>query len=193
MKIELTMPAWAVELQSGLPDEIKDVAERMKTVIEFSRQNFEHDTGGPFAAGVFEKDSGRIVAIGVNLVVPSKCSSAHAEIMALSLAQQAIGNFDLGATGIADHQLVVNARPCAMCLGAVVWSGVRSVACAASGHQIEELTGFDEGPVHPDWKTELEQREIEVIDGLMAEEACAAFREFATLGRTVYNARSRSG
>ncbi len=128
----------------------------MRTVIRFSRLNFQHQTGGPFAAGVFEKESGKVIVIGVNLVITSGISSAHAEIVTLSLAQQMLKAFDLGGSGMPAYQLVVNARPCAMCLGAIPWSGVRSVIVGASGEQIEKITGFDEGPIHPGWRGELE-------------------------------------
>ncbi|MEM7453943.1 MAG: nucleoside deaminase [Planctomycetota bacterium] len=190
MNIEIVLPDWAVEKIAQLPDAIEDVESRMRTVIEFSRINFEQDTGGPFAAGVFEKESGRIVAIGVNLVVPSGISSAHAEIVTLSLAQLETGEFDLGAPGLPHHQLVVNAQPCAMCFGSIPWSGIRSLVFAASGNDVEEITGFDEGPVHPEWRKELQQRGIEVADGLLAEEARQVFRDFSTSGRPVYNGRS---
>ena len=190
MKIEIQMPDWAVTETAKLPEAIPNLEDRMRTVIDFSRRNFEEDTGGPFAAGVFEKETGKIVSIGVNLVVPSSCSSAHAEIVALSLAQHNLETFDLGGKGMPEHQLVVNARPCAMCFGSIPWSGVRSVVCAASGEQIEELTGFDEGPIHPQWKKELDKRGIEVIEGLLESEACDAFREFAKANRVVYNGRS---
>jgi hypothetical protein len=54
---------------------------------------------------------------------------------------------------------------------------------------MEELTGFDEGPIHPDWEGELRRRGIEVRTGVLRAEALAAFQEFATSGRPVYNAR----
>ncbi len=161
----------------------------MREVIRFARLNFERDTGGPFAAGVFERDSGRLVALGVNRVVATGCSSAHAEVMALSLAQRALGGWDLGVEELPRHQLVVNWRPCAMCYGAVLWSGVRSLAIAGSGPELEELTGFDEGPLTSDWDLELERRGIEVIDGVLREEACAVFRAFGESAATVYNPR----
>ena len=189
----ITLPDWAIEELAGLPECITTLEDRMAAVIRFSRLNFEHDTGGPFAAGIFEVESGRVVTIGVNRVVPSNCSSAHAEIVALSLAQRAIGSFDLGGDGLADHQMVVNWRPCAMCFGAVPWSGIRSLVIAGSGSELEELTGFDEGPIHPDWKMELESRGIDVIDGLMREEACEVFRAFGESDRLVYNGRLGTG
>lgn len=161
----------------------------MRTVIHFSERNYQEGTGGPFAAGVFEKESGRPVVIGVNRVVPSNCSSAHAEVMTLSLAQKLLNSWDLGAVGMPTHQLVVNWRPCAMCYGAVIWSGVQSLVIAGSGKELEEITGFDEGPVPADWQGELEKRGIELIDGLLTDEAVAVFKGYAGSGALVYNGR----
>ena len=44
-------------------------------------------------------------------------------------------------------QIVVNAQMCAMCLGAVIWSGVKEVCYAATSREVEQITGFDEGPL----------------------------------------------
>jgi tRNA(Arg) A34 adenosine deaminase TadA len=189
-KLELSLPDWAeAELAAQAGNAFTTVEDRMRLVIELARQNFERDTGGPFAAGVFDEHTGRLVAIGVNRVVPMRCSSAHAEVMALSLAQQAVGTHDLGAPGQPPHQLVVNWCPCAMCCGAVVWSGVRALAVAGSGDELEQITGFDEGPIHPDWEEELARRGVRVTDNVLRDETCAMFRDFAESGRPVYNAR----
>jgi tRNA(Arg) A34 adenosine deaminase TadA len=190
MKFEVDLPTW-VDLESQkLPPAIPDLESRMRTVIQFSRLNFEQSTGGPFAAGVFEKSTGKVVVIGVNRVVPTNVSSAHAEIVAISLAQQKLQTFDLGGPGMPEYQLVVNGRPCAMCYGAIVWSGIRSVVIGASGTEIEAITGFDEGPIHPNWLAEYQRRGIEVIENVLAEEACTVFRAFAASGQPVYNGRS---
>ena len=189
LRFDLALPAWAVAALGELPAHLLTLDERMAAVIDFARRNFREGTGGPFAAGVFERDSGRLVVIGVNRVVASNCSSAHAEIMALSLAQKRLGTYDLGGVGLPAHQLVVNWRPCAMCYGAVLWSGIRSLVIAGDGPELEAITGFDEGPVHPDWRQELEKRGIEVVQDVLREEALAAYREFAAAGQLVYNAR----
>ena len=187
--INVVLPEWAIEELARLPEYIPNLEARMRAVVRFSRLNFEHDTGGPFAAGIFERDSGKMVTIGVNRVVPSNCSSAHAEIVALSLAQQKLETFDLGGPGLPAHQMVVNWRPCAMCYGAVPWSGVRSLVVAGSGPELEELTGFDEGPIHPKWKEELEKRGIDVVNNILTDEACEVFRAFGQSQRLVYNGR----
>lgn len=187
--VTLFLPEWLETELRKIPANIPDVETQMATVIRFSRLNFEHDTGGPFAAGVFEVDSGRVVSLGVNRVVPLHCSSAHAEIMALSLAQHHLAAFDLGGPGLPAHRLVVNWRPCTMCFGAVLWSGVRELVIAGSGPELEALTGFDEGPIHPEWRRELHQRGILFREGLLRETALDVFRAFGESERLVYNAR----
>lgn len=189
MEFTLSLPDWAVEEHKHLPTHLPTLEERMAQVIRFSRLNFEKGTGGPFAAGVFERDSGKLVVIGVNRVVVSNCSSAHAEVMTLSLAQKILGTFDLGGAGMPAYQLVVNWRPCAMCYGATIWSGIRSLAIAGSGPELEIITGFDEGPIHPEWDKELAKRGVELIDNVLNDEAIKVWRDFAASGALVYNGR----
>ncbi len=187
----LSMPSWFDAFAGLLPDHVKSPVEGMAIIIELSRLNIVHDTGGPFAAGVFESGSGRIISLGVNRVMAHNCSSAHAEIMALSLAQKRRGMYDLGGKGMPSHDLYVNWLPCTMCFGAVLWSGVKRLVIAGHGGELEEITGFDEGPRPANWKEELTRRKIEVLDGVMRNEAIEVFREFRDRGSTVYNARQR--
>ena len=114
----------------------------MAFVVDLARRNVEHGTGGPFAAGVFERDTGGLIAIGVNMVEPSQTAVAHAEMVAITLAGRAVGSFDLSVRGATE--LVASTEPCAMCLGAVPWSGVRRLVCGATDADAREV-GFDEG------------------------------------------------
>jgi len=189
-RFDLSLPDWAAaELAAHATAPFTTVEERVRLTIALARKNFELDTGGPFGAAVFDDDTGRLVSIGVNRVVPMGCSVAHAEVMALSLAQRALGTHDLGGPGQPARQLVVNWCPCAMCCGAVVWSGIRSIVIAGSGPELEQITGFDEGPIHPDWAGELTRRGVRVTDGVLREETRQMFLDFAKSGRPVYNAR----
>lgn len=187
---EISLPDWAIEENRKLPDAIPNLEDRMRAVIQFSRLNFEQQTGGPFAAGVFERDSGNVVVVGVNRVVPSNMSSAHAEIVAMTLAQQIVGSFDLGSDPSKAYQLVVNARPCAMCFGAIPWSGIVDLVVGASGSNIERLTGFDEGPIHPNWQDQLTSRGIQVTEDVLEAEACDVLQAFGESDAMVYNGRS---
>jgi len=188
MEFTISLPDWAIEENRKLPSHIPTIEERMRHVIRFSRLNFENGTGGPFAAGVFERDTGKVVVIGVNRVVPSKCSSAHAEVTTLSVAQQILGTHDLGSAHLPDYQFVVNWRPCVMCYGATIWSGIKSLVIAGSGPELEDITGFDEGPIHPEWDKELNKRGIEVINNVLKDEAIAVYKAFAASSALVYNA-----
>ncbi len=54
----LDLPAWASAELQRLPEHLPDVEARMAAVLRFARLNWERETGGPFAAGVCERDSG---------------------------------------------------------------------------------------------------------------------------------------
>lgn len=162
--------------------------DRMRFVLDLARESVAAD-GGPFAAAVFEHDSGRLLAAGANRVVASGYSCAHAEMIALSLAQRRLGHYDLGQPRFPACELVSSAEPCVMCLGAVLWSGVRYLSCGARGEDVTAL-GFDEGPKPPDWIGELRRRGIEVSPDVLRDEACLILRDYQAAGRPIYNARS---
>lgn len=187
-QVSIALPEWLLKRMAALPDALSE-ARAVDLTLELAQRNFEEDTGGPFAAVVLEKASGRLVSVGVNRAVPESCSSAHAEVTALSLAQRALGSFDLGGPGLPEHAIVVSWRPCVMCFGAVIWSGVRTVVTAGSGPELERLTGFDEGPMVDDWQSALRARGIEVKDAVALDRAIDVVRAFSRSGRLVYNAR----
>ncbi len=76
-----------------------------------------------------------------------------------------------------------------MCYGATIWSGITSLVIAGAGSKVEDITGFDEGPLRDNWQEELEGRGISVTVGVLLEEALAGLRHFANSGALVYNAR----
>jgi tRNA(Arg) A34 adenosine deaminase TadA len=137
---------------------------------------------------VVDSESGQVLSVGVNLVLEAGLSAMHAEVVALSLAQRRLRSWDLGADG-ARLDLISSARPCLQCLGAVLWSGVRSLAFGADGSEVERITGFDEGPYPTEWETELDRRGIAVADGVRHDRALQVLEEFAASGAVVYNAR----
>lgn len=186
---DVVLPAWVGPAVTLWPAEVTAAERRMELVLDLARRNVLEKTGGPFAAAVFTCDTGRVVAAGVNRVVACNCSSAHAEVVALSLAQRRLGVYDLGGEGLPRHELVVNWRPCAMCFGALLWSGIRQLTIAGSGPELETLTGFDEGPIHPEWRRELASRGIGLSEDVCRREAVELFRWFAESGSEVYNPR----
>lgn len=185
-----TLPPWLVAKLPTLPTELHSEDERVRLTNELADRNWREGNGGPFAALVVDNATGELVSVGVNVVLSSGLSSTHAEVVALSLAQVRTGGWDLGADR--DLQLVVNWRPCAMCYGALIWSGVRHLLIAGSGPECEDLTGFDEGPLHSEWAAELEARGIRVTEGVLRDDAIAVFDAYGKSDATVYNARGTS-
>jgi len=174
-------------IESG-PQAFASPEERVRFTIELARLNTVEKTGGPFGAAVFESRSGKLVAAGVNVVVTSSCSHAHAEMVAILLAQQKLSTYDLGLSSLPDHELVSSCEPCAMCFGAIIWSGVKKLVFGATG-KTAKAAGFDEGPKPRLWIRALEQRGIEVTPRVCCKEAEAILENYAASGGLIYNAR----
>ena len=187
----MTPPALNIELPEWVPalapaDACSpDPGARMGLAIALAEANVAHG-GGPFGAVVTERGSGRLVAAGVNLVLATNASIAHAEVVALTLAQRRLASYDLAREPDWDFELVTSAEPCIQCFGAVIWSGIRSLICGARSEDAE-AAGFDEGPKPPAWEEELRARGIGVARNLRREEAARVIREYAAAGGPVYN------
>ncbi|MCC6405907.1 MAG: nucleoside deaminase [Planctomycetes bacterium] len=181
---EVRLPRW---LAAGRRDAARRFAtpdERMAFVLTLAERNVVEATGGPFAAAVFDRASGELVSVGVNLVVASGLSLAHAEVVALSLAERALGTFDLSS---ADVELVTSAEPCWMCLGALHWAGVRSIVCGARDADVRAI-GFDEGHKPEDWAAEFARRGVAVRRDVGRDEALRVLARYRAAGGPIYNA-----
>jgi tRNA(Arg) A34 adenosine deaminase TadA len=160
--------------------------ERMELAIALARANVERETGGPFGAAIFEAGTGRLVSVGMNSVVRLSNSALHAEMVAFMMAQHRLGSFTLKAAGLPEHELFTSCEPCAMCLGATLWSGVQRVVTGAAR---EDATGlqFEEGPVFPESYRYLEERGLRVERHVLREAARAVLELYRTQGGTIYN------
>lgn len=182
-EVRLSLPDWIVsDVDTGA---LYPTAEtQVALAIRLSSLNVARASGGPFGAAVFDA-SGHVVALGVNRVLPERCSLAHAEIMAMMLAQQRLGRARLDETG-ESFVLATSAQPCCQCYGATVWSGIGTLLIGARAEDVESLTEFDEGPLPQDWIGELERRGITVHRDIHREAACAVLREYASRGGQRY-------
>ena len=169
--VSLQLPEWITTEIDGdalYPGEL----EKMELAIRLARMNVEHRTGGPFGAAIFREPTGELISVGVNRVVPETCSVAHAEMMAYMLAEAALGIHRLNENSPVKFTLASSAQPCAMCFGALPWSGVEHLLFGARSEDVENLTNFDEGPVPSDWETQLTKRGITVRKDILRSEAC---------------------
>lgn len=185
-RIVIDPPAWL----AGFTDWSRALAtddDRMRLAISLARENVGRGTGGPFAALVIERESGRVVSAGTNSVLRLNNSALHAEVMACMTAQQRIGSWSLAAPGMPVHDLVTTCEPCAMCLGAALWSGVQRIVCGADREDALRL-GFDEGPVFPESWEYLEARGITAVRHVRRDEARAVLAAYVAAGGLIYNA-----
>ena len=185
-EIRVAYPPW-VQRQVAWDAIYSTDEERMRLAIAVARWNVLESTGGPFGAAVFERDSGRLVAIGMNLVVPLGNSSLHAEMVAFMMAQARVGSFTLSGEGMPVHELATSCEPCAMCLGATLWSGVRRVICGATRDDALRLD-FDEGPVFDASYSYMEERGISIERGLLRAEAAEVLSLYRERAGVIYNA-----
>lgn len=185
LEATVSLPAWVRESVNY------DIAfasdeDKMRLAIQLAHENVERGTGGPFGAAVFEKGSGQLISVGVNSVVRLNNCTLHAEMVAYQLAQKRIASYTLSAEGHPEHELFTSCEPCAMCLGATLWSGVQRVVIAASRDDAIAI-GFDEGPVFSESYAYLRERGVEVVHGVLRAEGRAVLERYKAMGGPVYN------
>ena len=183
-QIHLTLPAWVHDAVDSSRAYASD-ADKVGLAIDLSAHNIDARTGGPFGAVVFGPDD-RIIAVGVNRVVPHACSVAHAEMMAYMLAQGRTQrlrlNRDEDGNEVGPITLATSSQPCCQCYGATVWAGVDCLLIGARAEDVMALTEFDEGPLPADWVGELSARGIEVVRDIHRDAACVVLRAYGEEG-----------
>ena len=179
------LPAWVKPFLVDWQQPLSSISERMQLAVALSRESVLQKTGGPFGAVVVHEETGELVSVGINLVTTAGLSIAHAEMVALSLAQLSVGEWNLSHSG--PLQLVTSCEPCAMCFGALPWSGISSLICGARKEDAE-AAGFDEGDKPGQWVRSLQRRGIEVQRGVLRPEAAAVLIYYRDHGGPIYNA-----
>jgi len=183
--VQITLPPWVDEVVDWTKRYPAD-EDRMRLAITLARENVTRKTGGPFGAAIFAEETGELVSVGMNSVQRLTNATLHAEMMAFMMAQHAVGAYSLSAPGLPHHTLVTSCDPCAMCLGAVLWSGVQRVVCGASRDDATRL-GFDEGPVFPQSYHYLEDRGITIVRRVLHLEARGVLELYRKRGGIIYN------
>jgi len=185
-ELRIRIPTWLSDSISTFDTDYPSMQSRMAFTISLAKQNIEHGSGGPFGAAIFDMETHQLISVGVNVVVNSCCSLAHAEMVAISMAQQQLKSFDLASTQ-QRFELLTSCEPCAMCFGAIPWSGIKHLVCAARDEDARAI-GFDEGPKMSEWRQALEQRGISVETDICRQQAIDVLQQYAVGGGAIYNA-----
>ncbi|HWZ42779.1 MAG TPA: nucleoside deaminase [Candidatus Saccharimonadales bacterium] len=144
---------------------MSDKIELIRKTIDLAVENVKAG-GGPFAAMVVKE--GKTIAIGTNQVTPSLDPTAHAEVVAIRRACQALGSFEL--TGC---EIYSSCEPCPMCLGAIYWARPARVYFAATGPDAAQA-GFDDTFIKEQFALPYQKQKIPV-EHLAHENALAPF------------------
>lgn len=181
---EFELPAWVEPFIANYDQNFSTPEKRMALAIALSAENIKQNTGGPFGAAIFDNNH-QLLAVGVNLVPSSNCSILHAEMVAIALAQQTLGRYDLSDGGKETYELASSAEPCAMCMGAVPWSGITHLRCAARDQDVRDI-GFNEGAKLQQWSDALNERGIEVTRDIHRDAAVRVLNDYKEQQGTIY-------
>jgi tRNA(Arg) A34 adenosine deaminase TadA len=108
--------------------------------VRLSRDHMERGEGGPFGA-VIVRD-GTVLAEGWNQVTSTNDPTAHAEVVAIRRACQAVDAFSLeGAT------LYASCEPCPMCLASAYWARLSRIVYANTREDAAAI-GFDDAAIY---------------------------------------------
>ena len=96
--------------------------------------------------------------------------------------EEKLGTYDLGPFNL---KLYTTSEPCSMCMGGIMWSGIREVYYGVPSESVERITGFDEG-FKPGWLEEFKKRGITVYGNIERELGEQALRNYMEKGGTIY-------
>mmetsp|Transcript_2574 Transcript_2574/g.3646 ORF Transcript_2574/g.3646 Transcript_2574/m.3646 type:complete len:236 (+) Transcript_2574:3-710(+) len=194
-RIIIDLPIWATNdnLSHFYSKTFNSDEEMMELAIYLSSRNMKEGTGGPFGTAIFERNlqtnKCKLISIGVNRVVPLGNSTLHGETVAIQFAQMKLATYSLARSGDIgserQFELFTSCEPCAMCLGAVLWSGVSRIVCGATKAHASKI-GFDEGPVYEKSYKHLENAGIAVKKHVLEGKAAEVLNDYGKTG-LIYN------
>ena len=130
---------------------------------EALREAREAESEDEIPIGAVISFRGRVIAKGHNMTERLHDPTAHAEMIALTAATEAMGGKYLN-----DCTLYVTVEPCPMCAAASAWAQIGRIVYGASDPK-RGYSRFSPSLLHP---------KTEVLSGIMAEECGSVVSEF---------------
>ncbi len=148
----------------------------LREAIELAAEGVRSRKGGPFGA-VVVKD-GRVIGRGCNRVTSAQDPTAHAEVVAIRAACEAVKCFHLSGC-----EIYCSCEPCPMCLGAIFWARIERVYFAC-GREDAARYGFDDAVLYEQVAVDWSSRKIDSMQ-LLREEGLSPFVDWAALDERV--------
>lgn len=144
----------------------------MREVFAIARRARAHGNR-PFGA-ILVAGNGAVLAVAENSQITEEQILAHAEMNLLHRAVQ-----DFTPDVLATSTLYASAEPCAMCAGAIFWSGISRLVFGLSAERLHQLTGFSPRALIPSARDILASagRQVEIVGPVFESEAEAILRE----------------
>lgn len=158
-----------------------EIADNIITELQKEMSSFTRNGSGPFIAAIYDEQGNQIIK-AANSVMNECCSNNHAEMNAIKEAEKKLNTYDLAPYNL---KLYVTAEPCMMCLGGIMWSGIKEVYYSVPSKKVEEITGFDEG-FKPNWFDEFKKRGITVYGQIATRLGEDALYQYINDGKKVY-------
>lgn len=156
-------------------------ARKIISELQKDMQSFTQNGSGPFVAAIYN-DKGELIVKAANSVINERCSNNHAEMNAIKIAEEKLGTYDLAPFNL---KLYITAEPCIMCIGGIMWSGIKEVYYGVPTKTVEGITGFDEG-FKPNWFKEFKKRGIIVYGNIEPELGEQELNKYIKYGNEVY-------
>ena len=138
----------------------------MREVFAIARRARAHGNR-PFGA-LLVGGNGAMLASAENTQITDEQVFAHAE---MNLLQRAVKDFTPDV--LVRSTLYASAEPCAMCAGAIFWSGVSRLVFGLSGDRLHELSGYSPEVLVASARDVLGRagRQVEIIGPIFESEA----------------------
>ena len=137
----------------------------MQEALELARQAA---ASGEVPVGAIVVVEGQVAGRGSNSPIANNDPTAHAEMLALREAAQAVGNYRLG-----EATLYVTLEPCVMCAGALVAARVKRLVFGTRDLRF--------GGVRSKFRiadTDLLNHQVEIVEGVLAAECVELLQNF---------------
>ena len=188
-ELHFQLPNWLIKYENEIVNNIfVNDEDKMNIAIEISKQNILNKTGGPFGCAIFkisEDKKSTLLSLGCNIVTSNNNCTLHGEMVAIQLGQKKIQNYTFNKDD--KYELFTSCEPCAMCLGATLWSGVHRVVSGATKSDAENI-GFKEGPVFDESYSYLKDNGIQITKNVLREKAKNILELYKNNEGEIYNA-----
>lgn len=127
----------------------------LERAIELSKLGMESGSGGPFGCVVVKDNA--IIGEGNNRVTSANDPTAHAEVVAIRLACEKLGTYQL-----IDCEIYTSCEPCPMCLGAIYWARPKRVVYANTREEAAAIE-FDDDYIYNEISAKMNERKIPFV------------------------------